>query len=570
MPLLAERGRCAACGATLTVELAPNANAERVRKYTVPAEYRNRNDAKLAVVLHAVEQGVIEFLRFFGKPPPLGYVANYARPDSQFFNSNKKRKNWDSGSAQGGAGDRPNRGSYNNGFAGGDGGNWPNKKPRMGNPPNGYQQGPSGNLLGPPAQGGVYGQHGHFGFGGGYQNGGGFQQSNRGFQNGGTAHKPGWNGQQKKPFTKNPHGPGPGQFGGPTAPFQPGPRNVGGPSHLPHKQQQQQRVQPFVAAPPFSIAQPAPPAPLAPSPPFAFPANGAVASGSMPPQTGPFGAVPQGPHVRIPYQAQTGPSHAPYGTPQPAPGGVPYSAFVPPQPQPPAAGIPPMSQYPQYPYSAVSPAPAQVPGQPQIPGYQPFSPVPPQPVRTGFYPTPAATPVPQTARPPPASASHSPAISPPPYIAGHPHPAVAPANRPSVPGSSTGYTAYNSPFGPQRPQPPIPQVSPPPLPIIPPPPPPPTISAPPPPPPSTAAPPLPPGPSVTSSKHGSRGRESKPSNTVSTGSPAASSSTHSGGGAPSKSGKVSIQSVAKTSVAALYGACLQILCFGLALVRSAC
>jgi hypothetical protein len=39
----------------------------------VPAEYRNKNDAKAAVVQLAFEQGAIEFLRFSGEPPPAGY-----------------------------------------------------------------------------------------------------------------------------------------------------------------------------------------------------------------------------------------------------------------------------------------------------------------------------------------------------------------------------------------------------------------------------------------------------------------------------------------------------------------
>ncbi|KAI0699512.1 hypothetical protein C8T65DRAFT_697618 [Cerioporus squamosus] len=533
-----------ACGATLTVELAANANAERVRKYTVPAEYRNRNDAKLAVVLHAVEQGVIEFLRFFGKPPPLGYVANYTRPDSQFFNANKKRKNWDSGGSNGAGGDWSNKGGYNNGFIGGGGGNWPNKKQRVSNP-NGFQQGPPGNFSGPPVQGGGYGPQGQFGNGGGYQNGGNFQNGG-GFQNG---NKPGWNGQQKKPFTKKPYGPGPGQFGGAPAPFQPGPRNVGGPPR-PYKQQKQ-HAQPFNAAPSFSPAQPVPPIPRNPSPPFAFPANGAVAAGPRP-QAGFFGAAPHGPQVQGPYPAQASPSHMPFGAPQPAPGGVPYNSFVPPQPQPqlPVAGMPPMPQYQQqYPYVAGF-APTQAPSHGQIPGYQSFPPVPSQPARPGFYPTPAATPASRVPRPAPTPVPPPPAVSPvPPYFAGSPAP---PASSPPVPGPPAAFAAYNSPFGPQRAQPPVPQVPPPPPPTIPPPPPPPTISAPPPPPPAIAAPPLPPALGVTSSKHGSKGQKSKSSTPVP---PASSASSSKPADATSKGGKVALRSVATTHVAELYDYC---------------
>ncbi|KAJ8497072.1 hypothetical protein ONZ51_g720 [Trametes cubensis] len=85
-----------ACGATLTVELCPSATPDQVRKYTVPTEYRNRNDAKLAVIAHAVEQGAIEFLRFKGRPTPPGYVPYYAQQKESYL-GNRKRKTWDSG-----------------------------------------------------------------------------------------------------------------------------------------------------------------------------------------------------------------------------------------------------------------------------------------------------------------------------------------------------------------------------------------------------------------------------------------------------------------------------------------
>ena len=75
----------------MTIELGPSPTPEQVRKYTVPAEYRNRNDAKLAVVLRAVEQGAIEFLRFRGNPPPPGYVPYFAQQDHQFLNRNGRR-----------------------------------------------------------------------------------------------------------------------------------------------------------------------------------------------------------------------------------------------------------------------------------------------------------------------------------------------------------------------------------------------------------------------------------------------------------------------------------------------
>jgi hypothetical protein len=40
---------------------------------TVPPDFRDRNDTKVAVVHIAFEQGAIEFLRFNGGSPPEGY-----------------------------------------------------------------------------------------------------------------------------------------------------------------------------------------------------------------------------------------------------------------------------------------------------------------------------------------------------------------------------------------------------------------------------------------------------------------------------------------------------------------
>lgn len=46
---------------------------ESSRTYATAIEYRNRADAKAAVALLAVEQGVLEFIRFRGKPTPTDY-----------------------------------------------------------------------------------------------------------------------------------------------------------------------------------------------------------------------------------------------------------------------------------------------------------------------------------------------------------------------------------------------------------------------------------------------------------------------------------------------------------------
>ena len=39
----------------------------------MPAEYRTKNDARVAVVSRALEEGVLEFIRFRGQPPPPDY-----------------------------------------------------------------------------------------------------------------------------------------------------------------------------------------------------------------------------------------------------------------------------------------------------------------------------------------------------------------------------------------------------------------------------------------------------------------------------------------------------------------
>ncbi|KAI6127086.1 hypothetical protein F5141DRAFT_1085435 [Pisolithus sp. B1] len=66
-----------AVGATLFVKLSTSATPEQSRKYMAPCEYRNRSDAKAAVIALAAEQGVIEFVRFRGRPPPPGYCSPY-------------------------------------------------------------------------------------------------------------------------------------------------------------------------------------------------------------------------------------------------------------------------------------------------------------------------------------------------------------------------------------------------------------------------------------------------------------------------------------------------------------
>jgi hypothetical protein len=69
-----------AIGCVLTLKLKEPPEEHENRSWTVPADYRSRNDAKVAVVLHAFEQGAIEFLRFPGAPPSEGYKVELPPP----------------------------------------------------------------------------------------------------------------------------------------------------------------------------------------------------------------------------------------------------------------------------------------------------------------------------------------------------------------------------------------------------------------------------------------------------------------------------------------------------------
>ena len=69
-----------ACGCILTLRLTGEPEEHEKRSWTVPADFRNRSDAKTAVVQLAFEQGAIEFLRFRGVPPPEGYKVELPAP----------------------------------------------------------------------------------------------------------------------------------------------------------------------------------------------------------------------------------------------------------------------------------------------------------------------------------------------------------------------------------------------------------------------------------------------------------------------------------------------------------
>jgi hypothetical protein len=57
----------------MTLKLTGQPEGHEKCSWTVPADFRNRNDAQVVVIHAAFEQGAIEFLRFKGESPPEGY-----------------------------------------------------------------------------------------------------------------------------------------------------------------------------------------------------------------------------------------------------------------------------------------------------------------------------------------------------------------------------------------------------------------------------------------------------------------------------------------------------------------
>ena len=64
----------------MTLKLTEQPEEREKCSWIVPADFRNRNDAKVAVVHTAFEQGAIEFLRFKGESPPEGYKVELPPP----------------------------------------------------------------------------------------------------------------------------------------------------------------------------------------------------------------------------------------------------------------------------------------------------------------------------------------------------------------------------------------------------------------------------------------------------------------------------------------------------------
>ncbi|KAI0822152.1 hypothetical protein BC628DRAFT_1422075 [Trametes gibbosa] len=509
-----------ACGATITIELCTSPTAQQVRKYTVPAEYRNRNDAKLAVIARAVEEGAIEFLRFQGRPPPPGYVPKYTQqPQPQFDNSymNRKRKTWESGGSEWSG---PNGG-----------GGWQNnKKPRF----NGA------------------------GGGGGYGNfqgmqGGGFSPQ------GPPASRPAWNSNGQKRFTNTSwprsNVPGSNQYDNGAGPshapghFQHGPRNIGMPP-----------------APVPYLGGGAHVAPQRTPAPYAYPGSG-VQQPTQPPFYGATTTQSSYPGAMA-QQTQ-------YGMMNPGAGMFPNYSQT--QPQQPVANTPSPMAYPQqYPYCSVVPS---VPGHGQVPGYQSYTAAPihyPTPPQTPYYPPPGV-PLPTAAPAPavPAVSAYYPNV---PGVHQTNNPAIGSASLPRLP-----YNAPYNAQAPTQPtpapvvhapqplvtpivqQPAMPSIQPPAPATQPPPPPPPSTQPPPPPqpaPPKTSPPPPPPpsGPpnhsphGVSSAKNAAK--QQQPSPVVKTPlAPTILSAAQSAKSKKSAKVTIAVEPPSKTHVTALYDHC---------------
>lgn len=57
----------------MTLELEKFPTPEKIKIYSVPADYRSKAHAKIAVACLGAEEGAVEFIRFRGGPPPSGY-----------------------------------------------------------------------------------------------------------------------------------------------------------------------------------------------------------------------------------------------------------------------------------------------------------------------------------------------------------------------------------------------------------------------------------------------------------------------------------------------------------------
>lgn len=79
----------------MVIQLSPSPKPDEIKTLSVPAEYRSKLDAKIALACAAAEQGLVEFLRFRGDPPPPGYQTFYSTLMNGTTNAPNKRKDRD-------------------------------------------------------------------------------------------------------------------------------------------------------------------------------------------------------------------------------------------------------------------------------------------------------------------------------------------------------------------------------------------------------------------------------------------------------------------------------------------
>src|SRR5712672_597312 len=82
----------------MALKLTEQPEEHEKRSWTAPADFRNKNDAKVAVVILAFEQGALEFLRFKGEPVPKYYKVELPAPRES---KKAKRKRMDGGDDEG-------------------------------------------------------------------------------------------------------------------------------------------------------------------------------------------------------------------------------------------------------------------------------------------------------------------------------------------------------------------------------------------------------------------------------------------------------------------------------------
>jgi hypothetical protein len=85
----------------MKIALAANPSPDDYRQYSVPAEYRTKADAKIAAAHAAIKDGIVEILRFRGRPPPPGYAPFSASQGDAVINKPRTNKRPEPDTAEG-------------------------------------------------------------------------------------------------------------------------------------------------------------------------------------------------------------------------------------------------------------------------------------------------------------------------------------------------------------------------------------------------------------------------------------------------------------------------------------